>query len=158
MGRNHRYRERLQFEMGSVRAKSLRAHLSRLLQVEYGRSRIESDVLSERSLTWLMELGVSQLPGQVEVSVPATAARRYCRTRRMAVMVTAVEVGEDTEVWETFGLEALQRRRLLRWLMEVHRQGGWASLAEVGAWANLTPTALGTRLRPIWSYPDSVDR
>ncbi len=149
MGRSHRYRERIQFEMGSVRAKSARAHLSRLLHEEYGRSRIEAGVLAERSLEWLLDLGVTQLPGQMRVTVPATAAKRYARARRQEAVVTAVEVAEDTEVWETFGLEALQRRRLVRWLMEVYRQGGWASLTELGAWANLTPTALGTRLRPV---------
>ena len=117
MGRKHRYRERLRFEMGSVRAKSERAHLSRLLSQEYGRSRIEAEVLSARSLEWLLDLGVRQRPGQMRLTVPATASRRYARSRRKEVMVTAVEVAEDTEVWETFGLEALQRRRLLRWLM-----------------------------------------
>ncbi len=149
MGRNRRYRERIQFELGSVRAKSVEAHLRRLLESEYGRSRIEAAVLAERSLEWLRDLGVSQLPGQMRVTVPATAARRYARTRRREVVVTAVEVAGDTEVWERFGLEVLQRRRLLRWLMEIRRQGGWASLTELAAWANLTPTALGTRLRPV---------
>src|SRR6266571_3662615 len=47
------------------------------------------------------------------------------------------------------GLAALQRRRLLRWLDEIGRQGGWASLAELAAWADLTPTALGARLAPV---------
>lgn len=149
MGRNRCYRERIQFEMGSVRAKSLGAYLNRLLKAEYGRSRIEAGVLAERSLEWLLDLGVSQLPGQMRVSVPATAAKRYARARRLEVLVTAAEVAKDTEVWETFGLEALQRHRLLRWLMQIQRQGGWASLTELAAWANLTPTALGTRLRPV---------
>src|SRR6266545_3429549 len=48
-----------------------------------------------------------------------------------------------------FELAALQRRRLLRWLDEIGRQGGWASLAELAAWADLTPTALGARLAPV---------
>jgi hypothetical protein len=63
--------------------------------------------------------------------------------------VTAVDVAEDTEVWEEHGLEAMQRRRLLRWLGEIHRQGGWASLMELGAWANLTPNAVQARLGPL---------
>jgi hypothetical protein len=43
----------------------------------------------------------------------------------------------------------MQRRRLLRWIYEIYRQGGWASLRELAAWANLTPTALGVRLEPL---------
>jgi hypothetical protein len=65
------------------------------------------------------------------------------------VRITAVDVGEDTEVWESFGLAAMQRRRLLRWMSEIYRQGGWASLKELAAWANLTPTALGVRLQAV---------
>lgn len=65
------------------------------------------------------------------------------------VTLTAVDVGEDTAVWQAHGLAALQRRRLLRWLHEIYRQGGWASLAELAAWANLTPTALAARLEPV---------
>lgn len=35
----------------------------------------------------------------------------------------------------------------MRWLYEIYNQGGWASLAELAAWANLTPTALAARLK-----------
>lgn len=149
MGRLRRYRERIQFEMNSVRAKSVRALLCRTLQSDYGRSRLEAAVLAERSLQWLTPLGVAQVPGQVWLSVPATRSRRYARSKRRLVRLTAVDVGEDSEVWESFGLAAMQRRRLLRWLLEIHRQGGWASLRELAAWANLTPTALGVRLQSL---------
>jgi len=149
MGRPKRYRERLEFEMGSVRAKGVSSHLVCILQAEFGRSRIEAEVLAERSLGWLRGLGVSQLPGQVWLSVPAAASKRHAQKNRRLVLVTAVDVGEDTAVWQTFGLAALQRHRLLRWLGEIRRQGGWASLKELAAWANLTPTALGARLEPM---------
>jgi len=82
--------------MGSVRAKSERAHLSWLLSQEYGRSRIEAEVLSERSMEWLLDLGVRQRPGQMRLTVPATAARRYARSRRKEVMVT---VSTAVEKW-----------------------------------------------------------
>jgi hypothetical protein len=135
--------------MVSVRAKSVGALLVRTLQADYGRSRLEAAVLAERSVHWLAGLGVKQLPGQVWLSVPASRSRRYVQRHRRLVRVTAVDVGEDTEVWETYGLAAMQGRRLLRWIGEIYRQGGWASLAELAAWANLTPTALATRLRAV---------
>lgn len=128
MGRPRRYRERIQFEMQSVQAKSIQNLLSRTLQKDFGRSRLESEVLARRSLDWLHALGVVAVPGQVCLSVPATPSRRYARQRRLMVTVTAVDVGEDTEVWRTYGLAALKRRRLLRYLYEIYRSGGWASL------------------------------
>lgn len=149
MGRPRRYRERIQFEMQSVQAKSIQNLLSRTLQKDFGKSRLESEVLARRSLDWLHALGVVAVPGQVCLSVPATPSRRYARQRRLMVTVTAVDVGEDTEVWRTYGLAALKRRRLLRYLYEIYRSGGWASLTELAAWANLTPTALGAKLAPI---------
>ncbi len=149
MGRLRRYRERIQFEMESVRSKGVRSYLIRILQGDYGRSRLESSVLSERSFQWLGFFGVMPLPGQVYMEVPATPSRRHCREKSRMVLIKAVDIGEDTEVWESYGLAAMQRRRLLRWIGEIHRQGGWASLTEIAAWANLTPTALGIRLKPI---------
>lgn len=149
MGRPRRYRERIHFEMHSVQAKSLHNLLSQTLRKDFGTSRLESEVLAHASLYWLRPLGAAVIPGQVRLSVPATSSRRYARSRRLLVTITAVDVGEDTEIWRAFGLAALQRRRLLRWLYETYRQGGWASLAELAAWANLTPTALAARLAPV---------
>lgn len=149
MGRPKRYRERIEFEMHSVQAKSVQSLISQVLQKDFGCSRLEAEVLSRRSLGWLRTLGVPEVPGQVRLAVPATPSRRYARERRMMATITAVDVGEDTEIWRVYGLAALQRRRLLRWLYEIYRSGGWASLAELAAWANLTPTALGARLAPI---------
>lgn len=149
MGRPRRYRERIQFEMHSVQAKSIQSLLGQALQKDFGKSRLESEVLAQRSLGWLHTLGVVAVPGQVCLSVPATPSRRYARQKRQLATITAVDVGEDTEVWRAYGLAALQRRRLLRWLYEIYRSGGWASLAELAAWANLTPTALGAKLAPV---------
>lgn len=149
MGRPRRYRQRVEFEMASVQVKSLRHLLGSTLRRDFGRSRLEAEVLAGRSLEWLRGLGLAVLPGQARVSVPATPSRRYARQRRRMALVTFVDVGEDAEVWRQYGLAVMQRRRLLRWLGEIHRQGGWASLTEVAAWANLTPTALGARLKPV---------
>jgi len=149
MGRPRRYRERIQFEMASVQVKSLRHLLAGVLRKDFGRSRLEAEVLAGRSLEWLRGLGLAVLPGQAWVSVPATPSRRYARQRRRMALVTFVDVGEDAEVWREYGLAVMQRRRILRWLGEIYRQGGWASLTEVAAWANLTPTALGARLKPV---------
>jgi Protein of unknown function (DUF1670) len=149
MGRSKRYRQRVRFELESVVAKSLRGLLTRTLTAEFGCNRVEAEALAIRALEWLPALGAVAAPGRARLWVPATRSKRLARVRRRAVLISAVEVGEDTAVWEAFGLAALQRRRLLRWMDESCRQGGCASLAELAAWANLTPTALGARLAPV---------
>jgi hypothetical protein len=60
-----------------------------------------------------------------------------------------VDVVEDTWAWEAWGLSGMQRSRVVRWLLEVRRAGGWASLSEVAAWANVTPQGLANRLQPL---------
>ncbi|MEW6045696.1 MAG: DUF1670 domain-containing protein [Bacillota bacterium] len=135
--------------MHSVQAKSVQGLLARESREGFGRSQLEAQVLAARSVQWLRALGASALPGQVQLSVPATPSRRYSRRYRRPCMVSAVDVGTDAEAWEAFGLAAMQRGRLVRWLHETYRQGGWASLAELAAWANLTPTALQARLAPL---------
>jgi len=133
MGRSKRHRQRVRFELESVAAKSLRGLLVRTLSAEFGCNRVEAEALAIRALEWLPALGAAAVPGQARLWVPATRSKRLARAQRRAVLVSAVEVGEDTAVWEAFGLTVLQRRRLLRWMDEVCRQGGWASLAELAA-------------------------
>ncbi|MDZ7800512.1 MAG: DUF1670 domain-containing protein [Trueperaceae bacterium] len=149
MGRSRRYRERIEAETRSVAVKGVSAVIARALRTEFGRSRMEAEALAARSVAWLPALGVGLAPGRATLSVPATASRRWARERRRMATLSLVDVERDTEAWRRWGLPALQRARAVRWLLEVHRQGGWASLSEVAAWANLTPTALSSRLRPL---------
>jgi len=123
--------------------------MTHTLREEFGQSRAEAEVLAARSLHWLRAQPGVAVPGTMRVSVPATASRKYAGVRRTEVAVTAVDVGEDAAVRQEFGLAALQRHRLVRWIFEIYRQGGYASLLELATWANLTPTALGARLAPL---------
>lgn len=144
-----RYRERIRYELECVAAKDVRAVIRHTLRQDFGQSRVEAEVLAERSVAWLRQQPGVAVPGTMRVTVPATRSRKFAATRRLVATVTAVDVGEDATVWREFGIAALQRHRLMRWIYEIYRQGGWASLLELAAWANLTPTALGTRLRPL---------
>ncbi|MDZ7800508.1 MAG: hypothetical protein U5K81_06915 [Trueperaceae bacterium] len=148
MGRVRNYRQRIAFEMRSVRLKGVGVVIERALRVEFGRSPLEAEVLARASLGWLPSLGLAVLPGQVRLPAPLTRSRRHSAARRAPVMITAVDVLEDRWAWEAWGLAGLQRARIVRWLLEVHRAGGWASLADVGAWASLSPSALAGRLQP----------
>ena len=149
MGEIIRYQGSLQHTTSWVRPKSARALLVRSLRKEFGQSAFAAEEIAEESLSWMSTVEWLTLPGSVRLSVPETASRRYAPTRRTTATITAVDVDEDSEVWTQYGLAVLQRRRLLRWIYEIYRQGGHASLTELAAWANLTPTALEHRLEPV---------
>ena len=149
MGRVRRYRERVAFEMRSVCMKSVAALAERALRVEFSRSPLEAEVLARESVGWLGGLGLSLVPGQVRLSVPVTRSRRHSASQRGSAVITAVDVVEDTWAWEAWGLLGMQRSRVVRWLLEVRRAGGWPSLSEVAAWANVTPQGLANRLQPL---------
>ena len=149
MGRVRSYRQRIEFEMRSVWMKSVVALLERALREEFARSPLEAEVLARASVGWLPGLGLAVVPGQVRLSVPVTRSRRHSASQRGVALVSAIDVAEDTWAWEAWGLAGMQRSRVVRWLLEVRRSGGWASLAEVAAWANVTPQGLANRLQPL---------
>lgn len=149
MGRVRSYRQRVEFEMRSVWMKSVVVLVERALREEFARSPLEAEVLARASVGWLSGLGLAVVPGQVRLSVPVTRSRRHAGSMRGAALVTAVDAVEDTWAWEARGLSGMQRSRVVRWLLEVRRAGGWASLSEVAAWANVTPQGLANRLQPL---------
>lgn len=149
MGRVRSYRQRVAFEMRSVWMKSVVVLVERALRVEFARSPLEAEVLARESVGWLSGLGLAVVPGQVRLSVPVTRSRRHAASMRGAALVTAVDAVEDTWAWGAWGLSGMQRSRVVRWLLEVRRAGGWASLSEVAAWANVTPQGLANRLLPL---------
>ena len=135
--------------MRSVWMKSVVVLMERALREEFARSPLEAEVLARASVGWLPGLGLALVPGQVRLSVPATRSRRHAGSMRGVALVTAVDAVEDTWAWEGWGLSGMQRSRVVRWLLEVWRAGGWASLSEVAAWANVTPQGLANRLQPL---------
>jgi hypothetical protein len=149
VGRVRSYRQRVAFEMRSVWMKSVVVLMERALREEFARSPLEAEVLARASVAWLSGLGLGVLPGQVRLSVPVTRSRRHAASLRGVALLTAVDAVEDTWAWQAWGLAGMQRARVVRWLLEVRRSGGWASLAEVAAWANVTPQGLANRLRPL---------
>ncbi len=152
MGRYKSYRDRIKFETLSVESKSLKSLLCHELRKEFGLSKIASEVLSMRSLSWLQELNSCPLPGQLLLSVPSSPIKKYALSSRIQVKMTVVDVSTDGEVWREFGLSVMQKYRALRLIYEVWRQGGWVSYAELSSLLNLTITALSNRLRDLKEF------
>ena len=120
--------------------------IERSARVEFGRSALEAEVLARESVGWLGGLGLRLPLGVARLGVPVTRSRRHAGALRGEAFVRVVDVLDDTWAWESWGLSGLQRVRVVRWLLEVHRSGGWAGLSEVAAWASLSPGALAARL------------
>jgi hypothetical protein len=152
MGRYKSYRDRIKFETLSVESKSLKSLLCQELRKEFGLSKMASEVLSMRSLSWLQELNSCPLPGQLLLSVPSSPIKKYALSSRIQVKMTVVDVSTDGEVWREFGLSIMQKYRALRLIYEVWRQGGWVSYAELSCLLNLTITALSNRLRDLKEF------
>ncbi len=146
MGRHTRYRKNVDFETKSVATKGLSGLLlAREAREDFRLSRLEAEVLTARSVVWLEEMVGGVLPGQILMDVPSTASMRLSRQSRCSVLMTAVDVATDGSIWREFGLESMQRCRIVRILREVHRHGGFASLGEVATLLNLTPNSVTAR-------------
>lgn len=147
MGRCKNYRERIKFETLSVESKSIKNLLSFELRRDFGLSSIEADVLSLRSMLWLQDMDCGLLPGQLYLSVPSSATKKYAASRRLSVRLTVVDITRDGEIWREYGYYAMQKSRVLGLLYEAWRQGGWFSYSELSSLLNMTPNALRSRLR-----------
>lgn len=147
MGRYKNYRERIKFETLSVESKSIKNLLSSELRRDFGLSSIESDVLSLRSLHWLQDMDCGLLPGQLYLSVPSSATKKYASSRRRSVRLTVVDISKDGEIWREYGCYAMQKSRAVSLLYEAWRQGGWFSYSELSSLLNMTTNALRSRLR-----------
>jgi hypothetical protein len=147
MGRCKNYRERIKFETLSVESKSIKNLLSSELRRDFGLSSIEADVLSLRSMLWLQDMDCGLLPGQLYLSVPSSATKKYAASRRRSVRLTVVDITRDGEIWREYGYYAMQKSRVLGLLYEAWRQGGWFSYSELSSLLNMTPNALRSRLR-----------
>ena len=147
MGRCKNYRERIKFETLSVESKSIKNLLSSELRRDFGLSSIESDVLSLRSLHWLQDMDCGLLPGQLYLSVPSSATKKYASSRRRSVRLTVVDISKDGEIWREYGCYAMQKSRAVSLLYEAWRQGGWFSYSDLSSLLNMTANALRSRLR-----------
>ncbi len=143
------YREQFKFETISTESKSLKILLVRELQGEFGLKRLEAEVLFLRSLTWLQDMINDTLPGQVLISVPAANCKSHTHKKRLKARLTFVDINRDGEIWREYGLDVMQRRRAVRIIYEIWRQGGWGSYPGIAALLNLTPNALSDLLVPL---------
>ena len=112
MGRCKNYRERIKFETLSVESKSIKNLLSSELRWDFCLSSIESDVLSLRSLLWLGDMDCGLLPGQLYLSVPSSATKKYAASRRRSVRLTVVDISRDGKIWREYEKDAKLAKQL----------------------------------------------
>lgn len=150
MGRTKQYRQRLLYQVHSVRKKTLRSQLTVQLQTELGMSQSESELLAERLARFLAHQVDAPSPEQIVVTAAAGrhAFGRRHRPQPKAIRLTLVSA-DDLDVEEEFGLHALQTARLLRYVEEATAQDALLTAEQLSLLLHLTPTALRGRLQTL---------
>ena len=121
-----------QMDFVELRRRSVRQRLKSHLSTAFHLKPEKADEVAELTVGWLRRIG--RLPGQMLVAVPATSAKKLAKRKRKRVRIMMVEPDEDLPVWNEYGVGKMRRRRILRWMMEIYRGGGWASQTEVAGW------------------------
>jgi hypothetical protein len=147
MGREKEYRQRLKYQVGCVRRKTLESQIGAQLREELGLSAGEARLLSARMAVWLQ--GEVGFRGPNQILLEATAGRdRYVRNGKgpwVQVALTPFAL-EDLELELEFGLKVMQAGRICRLAEEAYRQDALLSLRNLTWLVNITPTSLRARL------------
>lgn len=152
MGRNKIHRQRLRYQVSSVRRKTLMNQLTVLFQNELGMSKAESELLGDRIHRYLQVQTESELRSPDQIQVVAAAGREAFRRRAAGptcrITLTPIHP-HDLDVQEESGLASAQTGRLLRLVEEAYRQDALLTTRQLCCLLNLTPTALRNRLQAL---------
>ncbi|HHY45804.1 MAG TPA: DUF1670 domain-containing protein [Firmicutes bacterium] len=142
MGREKEYRQRLKYQVGSAKKKTLENQVAVELKSNLGMNETEARLLASRIGRWL--LSRPEVRGPEQILVEAVDGRNgFVRNGRGAtkkVKSTAFSP-EDLELELEMGLAAMQLGRVLRLIEEAYAQDALLSAKQVGMICNLTPTS-----------------
>jgi hypothetical protein len=147
MGREKEYRQRLKYQVGCVRRKTLESQIAGQLSSELGLSAAEARLLSRRMAVWLQGSKGFRAPNQIVVQASAGRDRfiRNGKGRRVKVALSPYEL-EDLELELEFGLKTMQAARICRLVEQAYQQDGLLSIRTLTWLTNITPTSLRCRL------------
>jgi hypothetical protein len=150
MGREKEHRQRLKYQVSSVKRKTLESQISVELQGELGMSLAESRLLSRRMVRWLQQRPGFRAPNQIVVE--ASAGRdRFVRNGKGPVRKVRLSPfdEEDLELELDFGLKTMQAGRIARMIEQVFAQDALLSIRKLIRLTNITPTSLRSRLKGL---------
>ncbi len=147
MGREKEYRQRLKYQVGCVRRKSLESQIAGQLKDELGLSSAEARLLSRRMAVWLQRKKGFRAPNRIVIEASAGRNRfvRNGKGQTMKVNLTPFAL-EDLELELEFGLKTMQAGRICRLLEQAYEQDSLLSVRQLTWLTNITPTSLRFRL------------
>lgn len=151
MGREKLFRQRLEYQVNSVRKKRLSNQIQAELIANIGVSKAEAELLAERVEKYFLEDSTFQGNNQVLIK-GAASSFSYGRGKGAAVekeiKITPIH-DEDLDLEIEFGLKTMQLGRLLRIIEEGLAQDSLISLRDLSYLLNITPPSLRQRLRQV---------
>lgn len=147
MGREKEYRQRLKYQVHSVRKKTLEGQIAAQLRDELGMSQVESRLLARRMEHWL--LGLAGVRSHNQLLTKASSGRERFRRKGKAALkeikLTPFSE-EDLDVELEYGLKTMQAGRIARLMEEAYGQDALLTVKRLTLLTNITPTSLRGRL------------
>lgn len=151
MGRPKEYRQRLKYQVNSVRKKTLKNRITSELKETLALSEVEAELLAGDIRDYLLENEKIWLPGQMLISGTETINSFY-RGRHnppeKLIRITPVHQ-EDLDLKAKEGIKVMKFNRILRVIEEAARQDSLLTRRQLTLLFNLTPTALRSRFKRI---------
>ncbi|MFW5856200.1 MAG: DUF1670 domain-containing protein [Bacillota bacterium] len=152
MGRPKEYKQRLKYQVESVRKKTLHSQIQVELTNNLGLSQIEADLLATDLKDYLEFKNNIFLPGQILISGSKTL-NSYQRGGRgnkksKTIKITPLHY-EDLELKLTSGIKALKFNRILRVIEDAAAQDSLLSMRQLTLLFNITPTSLRNIFKDI---------
>ena len=147
MGREKEYRQRLKYQVSSVKRKSLETQIAVQFMNELGMSPVESRLLARRMRQWLMRK--PGFRGHNQIAIEASRGRgnfvRNGKASSTSIKITPYEE-EDLDLELEYGLKTMQAGRISRLIEQSYDQDALLSIKQLTLLTNITPTSLRGRL------------
>ena len=147
MGRVKEYRQRLKYQVSSVKRKTLETQIAVKLMNELGMSQVESRLLSRRMGQWFLRKSGVRSPNQI-VMEASQGRDNFIRSGKGAsgnIKITPYDT-EDLDLELEFGLKTMQGGRIARLIEQAYEQDALLSVKQLILLTNITPTSLRGRL------------
>jgi hypothetical protein len=127
MGREKEYRQRLKYQVGCVRRKTLESQIAGELRNELGLSPAEARLLSRRMAVWLQSTEGFRSPNQIVMAASA-GKNHFIRNGKGPTKRVTLSPYELEDLELEFGLKTMQAARICRLAEQAYRQDALLSV------------------------------
>ncbi|MDI3547284.1 MAG: hypothetical protein PWR10_936 [Halanaerobiales bacterium] len=150
MGRQLRYRQKRHEQVHSLKSKSLFGHLVTELRQTQGFTQREAEIVAKPCFTYFKNNLCDTAEGQIRFEI-IDGINNHKHAQKETKMATLIPVAySDIELFEEFGVKAMQMDRCLRIIEEAYCQGGLLDMKRLCFLTQITDRALRDRLHELW--------